>query len=331
MSKLRISLACVPTDRTRPILDGRIQVAGCEIEAIAGEPEEIFGRALNDAAFDVTELSMASHILRTAGGKADYVGVPAFTSRAFRHSSIYVRSDRSIKAPQDLAGRLIGLPDYQQTAALWVRGILLEHYGVRPSSISWRTGGLDRPGRGQRGGLNLPSHMDVRPIDAADTLNDALKRGDLDGIIAPRPPACFSDGAAHIVRLFPDFVASERQYASKSGYFPIMHCMAVRRDVAAAHPWLPAEIFRAFSQAKLMALNELLISNVLRVSLPWLGAHVEEARNILGARFWSYGFSENKRELEAMVTYAAADGLIRDVFPVEDLFAPLTHDLGEEQ
>ncbi|HTH96669.1 MAG TPA: ABC transporter substrate-binding protein [Stellaceae bacterium] len=329
MMPLTLSLACVPSDRIRPILDGRVRIEGCVIEPALGEPEAIFGRALSTAEFAVTELSMASHIVRVANGTAAYAGVPAFTSRAFRHGSIFIRTDRGITRPEDLAGRRLGVPDYQQTAALWMRGILSEQYDVPPDSIRWLTGGLDHPVEGQRGGLTLPPHIDVAAVGPGDCLNDALKRGEIDGIIAPKPPACFVDGSAPVARLFPDFGAVERRFAEASGFFPIMHCMAVRRDLAQEHPWLPLAVFRAFAEAKALALKELVPTNVLRLSLPWLSEHAAEARRILGARFWSYGLPENKREIEAMIRYAASDGLIASPISAAALFAASTHNLED--
>ena len=138
MAKLRLTLACTLSDRTRPILDGRVEVPGVEFVALPGEPEDIFRRALRDKAFEVTELSMGSHIVTTARGDSGYVGIPVFLSRAFRHSAIYIRTDRGIRTAADLAGRTIGLPEYQQTAALWVHGIVREHYGVDTRGIRWR-------------------------------------------------------------------------------------------------------------------------------------------------------------------------------------------------
>src|SRR5919199_1004099 len=192
MSKLTLTLACTASDRTRPLLDGRVAVAGVELRPLVGEPEDIFRRALRDRAFDVTELSMGSHIVTTARGDSPYVGVPVFLSRAFRHSAIYVRTDRGIRSAADLAGRTIGLPEYQQTAALWVRGILREHYGVDTRRIAWRTGG-------ERVAITLPEGFDVRPL--GQDLGAALAEGAIDAVIAPRPPACL--GSAPVARLYP--------------------------------------------------------------------------------------------------------------------------------
>ena len=315
MTRLSLTLACTASDRTRPILDGRVSVPGVDFVRLPGEPEDIFRRALRDRAFDVSELSMGSHIVTTARGDSAYAGVPVFPSRAFRHSAVYVRTDRGISGPADLAGRTIGLPEYQQTAALWVRGVLREHYGVDTRGVAWRTGGERVP-------IALPGGLDVRPL--GEDLPAALAAGRLDALIAPRPPAAFEDGSAPVGRLWPDYRAEEIAWRRATGFFPIMHCIAVRRDVAERHPWLPVELFRAFVRARDMALTELRLVNVLRVSMPWAAAAFEEQAAIMGGDPWPYGFARNRDEIAAMVRFAVTDGLAVEAIPPEALFHPST-------
>ena len=323
---LTLSLACTLSDRTRPILDGRVTVPDVTFNATTGEPEDIFRRALRDRDLEVTELSMGSHIVTTVRGDAPYVGVPVFLSRAFRHSAIYVRTDRGIHGPSDLAGRRIGLPEYQQTAALWVRGILREHYGVDTSGIAWRTGGLEVAGGSERVALRLPPGLDVASIGPDETLNSLLAAGELDAIVAPRPPSCFAGQTAPVGRLYPDYRTEEEAYHRATGFFPIMHCLAVRKDVAAAHPWLPRALFQAFSQAKALSVAELSLVNVLRVSLPWIAAEAEAQTRIMGGDPWPYGFERNRKEIAAMIRYAVGDGLAAHAVEPETLFHPDTLD-----
>jgi 4,5-dihydroxyphthalate decarboxylase len=251
---------------------------------------------------------MGSHIVTTARGDSPYVGIPIFLSRAFRHSAIYIRTDRGIRTAADLAGRTIGLPEYQQTAALWVRGILREHYGVDTRGIAWRTGG-------ERVAITLPEGFDVCPLGAP--LEQALLDGTVDALVAPRPPAAL--GGA-IARLFPDYRAAEMAWHRATGFFPIMHCLALRRELAEAHPWLPVELFRAFARARALALAELSLVNVLRVSLPWIAAALEEQAAAMGGDPWPYGFGRNRAEVAAMIRYAHADGLAAAPITPEDLF-----------
>lgn len=314
---MTLSLICTLSDRTRPIHEGRVAVEGFEIARSAAEPEEMFRIAMREARHEITELSMASHILSTARGDARYIGVPVFPSRAFRHGAIYIRTDRGIARPEDLAGRVIGTPEYQQTAGMWVRGMLREQYGVDTRAIAWRSGGERTP-------LDLPPGLDVQVIPPGDSLEAMLAEGRLDAFIGPRPPACFLDRSAPVARLFPDPRAAEEAYLKATGFFPIMHCIALRRDVAEAHPALPAALFRAFAEAKAMALRELALGNVLRVSLPWIVAELERQTALMGGDPWPYGFARNRAELAAMCRYAHADGLAPREAAPEELFHPAT-------
>ncbi|MFH5924271.1 ABC transporter substrate-binding protein [Roseomonas xinghualingensis] len=319
---IRLTLACTSSDRTRPILDGRVDVPGVTLTVLPGEPEDIFRRALRDRAFDVTELSMGSHIVTTARGDAPYIGIPVFPSRSFRHSAIYIRTDRGIRMAADLAGRRIGLPEYQQTAALWVRGILREHYGVDTRGIAWRTGGMEETGGSERVALKLPPEMDVKPIGPTETLNGLLASGEIDAVVGPRPPSCFLSRSAPVDRLYPDYRSEEEAYFRASGFFPIMHCVALRKELAAEHPWLPLELFRAFARARAMAVADLSMVNVLRASLPWIAAEAEAQTKIMGGDPWPYGFRRNRDEVAAMIRFAVADGLAAREIAPEDLFHP---------
>ena len=326
MAKLTLTLACTASDRTRPILDGRVQIPGVEIIGLPGEPEDIFRRALRDKAFDITELSMASHIVTTARGDSAYIGVPVFPSRAFRHSGVFVRADAGIARAKDLRGRRVGLPEYQQTAAMWMRGILSDRHGVRPEDVEWVVGSQEVAGGTERVAIQLPDRIRMRRIGPQDTLNTLLLSGELDALITPRPPSSFLDGSSRVVRLWPDYAVAEKEYYGATGFFPIMHCIAVRRTLAEQHPWLPLELFRAFNAAKAIALDEVQRNNFLRVSLPWIAAHYEETAALMGPDPWPYGLARNRRELQAMVDYSATDGLCAEPFDAQRLFHPSTYD-----
>jgi 4,5-dihydroxyphthalate decarboxylase len=313
---LNLTLACTVSDRTRPILDGRVTIPGVTLAFQPGEPEDIFRRALRERAFDITELSMGSHITTTARGDAPYIGIPVFPSRAFRHNAVYVRTDRGIGGPADLAGRTIALPEYQQTAALWVRGMLRDRYGVDTRGIAWRTGG-------ERIAITLPEGHDVRPL-GTETPEQAVASGTADAYIGPRLPPAFLDRSAPVDRLWPDPRAEEEAYFRDTGFFPIMHCVAIRRDVAEANPGLPAAIFRAFAAARAAALAELSMVNVLRVSLPWIAAEAARQTALMGGDPWPYGFARNRDEIAAMTRYAMEDGLASRAVPPEELFHPET-------
>ncbi len=316
---MTLTLACTLTDRTRPVIEGRILVDGFDLAFHTGEPEELFRIAMREARFEITELSMASHMLSVARGDSRYIGVPVFPSRAFRHSAIYIRTDRGIARPEDLAMRTIGTPEYQQTAALWVRGMLRDLYGVDTRRIAWRSGGERTP-------LSLPPGFDVQAIPAGETLDTMLEGGRLDAFIGPRPPNCFTHRTAPVARLFSDLRAAEEAYYARTKFFPIMHCIAVRRDVAEANPGLPAALLRAFLAAKAQALAELSMVNVLRVSLPWIAAEAERQTALMGGDPWPYGFARNREEIATMCRYAEEDGLTAIRLAPEALFHPSTYE-----
>ena len=313
-----LSLACTRSDRTQAVLDGRIKIEGYEIAPNPGEPEEMFRTAMREAQHGITELSMASHILSVARGDSRYIGVPVFPSRAFRHSAIYIRTDRGIHGPKDLAGRLIGVPEYQQTAAMWVRGMLRTYYGVPLADIAWRSSGERTP-------LSLPPDIDMQVIPEGETLEAMLADGRIDAFIGPRPPACFTERTAPVARLFPASRAEEEAYCRGTGFFPIMHCIAIRRDLVEGRPDLPMAVFEAFNTAKEQAVADLSLVNVLRVSLPWIAAEAAAQTAMMGGDPWPYGFSRNRAELEAMCRYAQADGLTARPVEVEELFEKTTH------
>jgi 4,5-dihydroxyphthalate decarboxylase len=328
MAKLDLTLACVPTDRTRPILDGTIEVPGVRIRHIPGEPEDIFRRALRDQEFDVTEMSMSSHITVTARGDPHYVAIPVFLSRAFRHSGIFIRNDRGIREPSDLAGRRIGIPEYQQTAILWIRGMLRDEHGIGVRDVEWFTGGVNEPLPGERIALTLPPGIKVTPIGPDRTLDQLLRSGEIDAVISTRVPACHDEPGSNVVRLFPDYRKVESDYFRRTGFFPIMHTLALRRRIADAHPELPATLFHAFAAARDRAIAELGMVNAFRVALPWPAAVLEETRVLLGADYWPYGFRRCYDEVATMTRYAFEDGLTTRQVAPEELFHPSTYQLA---
>src|SRR6516164_5270347 len=192
---LSLSLAVCDYDRTRAIFGGRAAVEGCDITAVPLEPEEAFHRAFKFSEFDISEISMSSYTMTAARGEAHYIAIPAFVSRLFRHSGIYIRTDRGIRGPQDLKGKTIGLPEYQMTANVWVRGILQEEYGVKPSDIKWRRGGLEEAGREERARINLPPEIELIQVPHDRTLSQMLAAGEIDGLVSARAPSCFLAGA----------------------------------------------------------------------------------------------------------------------------------------
>ena len=330
MAGPKLTLACWDYDRTRALLEGRVGVAGWRIDAKVQPPEETFPRAVADAPFDVSELSLSSYLMQVSRGEGAYIAIPAFVSRAFHHGAIYVRTKRGIETPKDLEGRLVGVPEYQMTMALWVRGILGDEYGVDFRKIRYRTGGANKPGRKERLALELPEDMDVAPIPEGSTLNELLLAGELDAVIAPTPPDGFTAGDKAVRRLFADPVAEEQAYYARTGLFPIMHVIGVRRTLADEHPGLAADLFRAFVEARNLAMREHDLtarSSANRMMLPWFADQWEATKDLMGDDFWPYGVAENRAELEAICRYSHEQNLGRKRLSVEALFAPETVEL----
>ena len=324
---LRLSLSVCDYDRTRAIFDGRAPIEGCDVTAVNLAPEESFHRAFKFAEFDVSEISMSSYTMTTARGDAHYIAIPAFVSRLFRHSSLYIRTDRGIASPQDLKGKLIGLPEYQMTANVWVRGILQDEYGVKPSDIRWRRGGLEEAGREERSPIKLPPEIELVQVPHDRTLSHMLAEGELDGLVSARAPSCFLAGSPNVGRLFPNYPEVEAAYFQKTGIFPIMHAIGIRRSLVEAHPWLAVSVYKAFVKAKQIAMDELGQIGHLAVSLPWCVADYERARGALGADYWSYGASENRHVLEKLAQYSFDQGLSVRKLPFAEMFAKSTYDL----
>ena len=329
MSKLAISVSVCAYDRTAALFDGRVGIEGCDVNAVALEPEESFHRAFKYREFDVTELSLSSHTLSTARGDAHYVGIPAFVSRLFRHSSLYIRTDRGMRMPADLKGKTIGLPEYQMTANVWLRGILADEYEVLPRDIKWRNGGLEEPGRGERTAIKLPGDVELESIPSDRNLSDMLEKGEIDGLISARAPSCFLRGAAHVGRMWPNYREAEEAYFRKTKIFPIMHIIGVRRSLAEQHPWLPVSILKAFTKAKDLCMHELGQIGHLSTSLPWSVAEFERLQHVMGSDFWSYGVEANHRVLDTLARYSHEQGLSSRRLPVEEMFWPATHDLSK--
>jgi 4,5-dihydroxyphthalate decarboxylase len=324
VNELALSVACRAYDRVRALFDGRVRIEGCRATFLALGPEETFFRAFRHAEFDVSELSFSSYLITLDRGDPEYVALPIFLSRMFRHSAIYVRADRGIAQPQDLKGRLVGVPEYQVTAAVWVRGMLQDEYGVRPSDLRWRSGGLEEPGREEKLPLALPPSIELEPVPREQTLSRMLAAGELDALVAPRAPSCFTRREPQVARLFPEFRKVEQAYFAKTGLFPIMHVLGVRRSLAQQQPWLAASLVKAFAQAKELALAELGDVTALAASLPWLPAEVEETRARMGADWWPYGVDANRHALETLTRYAHEQGVTRRRLAVEELFAAST-------
>lgn len=324
LGNVNITIATNDYDRTRGIKDGQVKVDGCDVTYLTMLPEEMFFRAVRYAEFDVTELSFSTHMLQTQRGDAQYLGIPVFLSRVFRHSGFYIRTDRGIKTGADLKGKVVGVPEYQMTAAVWQRGLLKDEFGIEPWEIDWRTGGLEETGREERTPIDLPAKYSCERIGPDQTLSQMLESGELDAVISPPVPSCLQRNAPNIGRLWPQFRAAEQDYYRRTGIFPIMHILGVKKTIAEKYPWLPANLYKSFCRSKDLAVKELEALGALKISLPWIGAELAETRALMGPDVWSYGVDQNRKAIEALIRYSAEQNLTEPGLKPEDLFAETT-------
>ena len=324
MSKLRLTLACWDYDRTRALADGRVSPEGIDLDLLPMEVEEVFFRMLRNREFDAAELSLSSYTVSLQREDPAFIAIPVFPSRFFRHSCIFVSARSGVREPKDLVGKRIGVPEYQMTAPVWIRGILSDEYGVDPASVRYFTGGEEEPGRDEKLKLDLPAKFKVTPIGPDQTLAAMLAEGEIDALHTARAPSTFYSRPDEVRRLFPDFVAVEKAYFRRTGIFPIMHVIALRRDVYEANRWIAQSLFKALVEAQRIAYANLRATSAMTAMLPWQVAAVEEARAEMGEDWWPYGFARNRATLDTFLRYHHAQGLSKRRLQPEELFAPET-------
>ncbi len=323
---LRLSFASWDHDRALPLHDGTVSIPGVTIDSQIATTGTLFPLAVGDAPYDITELSFASYIIQLARGTSKYIGLPVYLSRAFRHGAIYIRDDRGISSPRDLEGKIVGIPEFGMTLAIWVRGLLADEYDVDVDSCRYRTAGLNVPGRVERLKLNLPDQIEVQPLGPTATLNQALLAGELDAVIAPNPPQAFVDGYRGVRRLIDPTMPVEQAYFTKTGIFPIMHIVGVRRDVANAHPSLCQDLYDGFTEARAIAMDrvrDIAEGSSMRAMSPWFADAYEAAVSIMGKNYWPYGIAANRPTLSAMCRYMFEQHLTPRCLDIEELFAPI--------
>lgn len=308
-------------DRTEPLLDGRIVIEGVPARFESPPAEELFARAFDTGEFDLAELSFSNYLYLTSEGNCRYVGLPIFLSRIFRHSSIYIRTDRGIEVPRDLAGRTLGVREYSMTAALVARGMLEDEYGVTSSSIHWRCGPTDRYDTKPIIRMS-PRGIDMKLIADGENLSDLLRDGKIDGMVAYKPPKCFLEGAPKVQRLFPNHARAEQEYYKRTRIFPVMHLLGIRKDICERQPEVIVPILQAFEKAKRAAIEALGSYASLHVTLPWASATQDEVRELMGEDYWPYGVARNRAAIESIAGYSYAQGLAKRQLTPEELFAP---------
>jgi 4,5-dihydroxyphthalate decarboxylase len=325
VSRVHLTFACGDYDRTRAVEDGTVQVDGVDLTYLRLPVEETFFRMLRHREFDVAEMSLSTYVATLNaledGGEPPFVALPVYTSRMFRHGGIFINTAAGIGKPADLRGKVIGTPEYQLTACVWIRGILADEHDVPLGSVRYVTGGQEAPGRIEKGAVDVP--FDVRVIRPGETLSAMLAAGEIDALYSPRIPSSFARGDGRVGRLFPDTVAAEKAYFTATGIFPIMHVVVLRREIYQRHRWVAQSLTKALIEAKKQAYARIYDASALRFMEPWLNQHLEDARRLLGADYWSYGLGEaDHNVLATFLRYHDEQGLSRRLRTPEQLFAP---------
>lgn len=321
---LRMTLGCWDYDRVRALMDGTVRPDGIDLTFLNMIVEETFFRMLRYREFEAAEMSMSSYVVSLTRSERPFVAIPVFPSRFFRHSCIYVNAKSGVKEPRDLIGKRVGNPEYQMTAPVWIRGILSDHYGVPVDGVTYLTGGEESPNRDEKLKLDLPPSIRVERIGPDQTLAQMLRDGEIDALYTARKPSTY-DGKT-VKRLFPNFVEVEQAYYRETGIFPIMHVIAIRRDVYEQNRWVAMNLFKAFREAQAIAYQGLKETAALKGMLPWFNAHAEEAFETMGDDFWPYGFAKNRATLETFLRYHHEQGLSNRLVTPEEMFAPETLD-----
>lgn len=325
MSNLRLSLACGDYDRTRAIREGKISPEGADLTVLTLDAAEIFWRMLQYNEFDIAEMSLSNYLTELSGKKPRFIAIPVFLSRMFRHGFIFINQKSGIKSPEELKGKKVGIPEYSMTALLFMRGFLQDDYGVAPSDIEWYEGGKEGLIRKGRIKTKLPGNVHVHDAPTDKSLSDMLADGDIDALMQARIPQCIWDKHPDVGRLWTNYKEVEMESYRRTKIFPIMHTIVIKREIYDANPWVAQSLYKAFSEAKKISLdNNKFSTGALNYTLPWAIAERESTVSVMGEDFWPYGAEANRPTLEAVTRYSHEQGLSRKKFSIEEIFAPST-------
>jgi 4,5-dihydroxyphthalate decarboxylase len=331
MAKLQLSMVMGLNDRSRPVLDGSVKPDGIDLISTVAHPSEIFWRQLHFSEFDISEMSLSSLLMYIANGGREWVGLPIYTNRQFFHTGQWVRADSGIDKPEDLKGKRIGVPEYQQTAALWSRGVNLHEFGVDPMDCEWWMERTEERSHGGATNFTPPAGLKFNRIPAEENIGTMMMEGKLDAALlyivdsnlVDRAKIVF-EGNPKVRRLFPSPVAEGRRYYQKTGIFPINHGMAVRRSILEANPWVALNIFNAFRLAKEGVQKRM---KELTTTHTNLGLIAPEQAGSLDIDPYPYGVKSNLKTLETVADYSFEQGLTKRRVSLEEIYAPSTLDL----
>jgi len=324
MTRLGLTLACGPYDRTEALRSGIVAPEGIDLLYVPVQsPPELFARMVHKESFDAAEMSTSLYLQLRSQGQLPFVALPIFPSRMFRHGYVFVRDDAGIEAPVDLAGKRIGVQEYHQTAAVWIRGILGRDYGVDFSAVRWFEGGVNAPRLPDPAVDRRPEGpLDITFIGTDRSIDELLRSGEIDAYLGSRRPNAMGTDPA-VRRLFADPRAEERAWFQRTGIFPIMHTVVVREALLERHPWVAESLFKAFEQSKRWCLEQMRFSGTSRYTLPWLHADIEEIDELFGGDPWPYGLDRNRAALEALLGFLVEQRFVASAPALEDLFVPI--------
>lgn len=327
MAQLTIDFGCGDYDIVRPLKDGAVRAEGLNINFITiNRPPEVHWRMGMHQEFDAAEMSFGSFVAGKARDDYPFIGIPAFVYRKFRHSCAYVNVNAGINKPEDLIGRRVGIPEWQMTATVWLRGFLQDDYGVKTRAIHWLTGGLESSERKEKVALKLPAEIKIENIPPGKNLSDMLVAGEIDALLTAQVPAPYVKRAPQIRRLFADTRAVETDHFRRTGIFPIMHVMVLRQELFQRHPWIAQSLYKALLDAKQQCIEAVFRNDAIHSVIPWAANHAEDVRQLMGNDFWPYGVDGNRKTLETFLRYGAEQGLTDRQLKVEELFPPQTLD-----
>jgi 4,5-dihydroxyphthalate decarboxylase len=319
MNKIKLAIATTDYDHFRDFRTGAVQAEGIEHIWLTLGHHEIFSRFTFNREWDVTELSFAKFAAQVTRPNPDIIGLPVFASRLFRFGSFYVNRHSGIRTAADLKGKSIGSPEWAHTAAVYMRGWLEHEAGVRLRDVHWYQAGANEIGRIEKVELNLPPGVQLTRI-ADRSLSEMIASGEIDCALIARPPNSFLAGHPDVMRLFPDFYEREEEHFARSKVFPIMHVIAMRRDILDAHPWAARNLYNAFNESKRRSVERLLDPAVSRYPLPWLPTYARRMRDLFDGDPFPFGIEENRPTLELFLQYTFEQGIAHRHARPEEIF-----------
>jgi 4,5-dihydroxyphthalate decarboxylase len=318
MADLRLNFACGPYDRTQSLRDGTIKPDGIDLTYLTMQPAEIFWRMLQYNEFHACEMSLSNTTTVMSGPNPQFIAIPVFPSRVFRHGYFFVNANAGIEKGSDLKGKRGGVPEYSMTAAVFMRGLMQHEFGVKPSDVEWVQGRHDRLGR------KLPADIKLTQAPTGTELGDMLERGEIDFMMTANNPLSFRRGSKNVARLFPNYAEMEKDYYKRTKIYPIMHTVVIKREIYDREPWVAQNLYQALCQAKERCYQLLVETGAPKASFAWLQPMIEEEKRIIGEDWYPYGIEQNRPTIEALLQYTHEHGLTDRRVKLEELFAPAT-------